>query len=281
MVWGLLPRFYFPQLPQQQQAASSYSPSNTATKVDEKNWGKGWKDNTASADIKEVKDGGKTKIFSFKANLAVDSDGDTPNVLGRKEYLAIRKETRDAAVSAAKAEKKKTGQPEELSEKELKGIYSKADKEAMTKFKEKAKKEGKFYDADKLDGTAWQPGGKNLNADKIPYVVVPPEMLKAGSIKKGDFVLVKYNGKETFAVVGDVGPARQAGEASMETARRLGMNPHPSYGGRDDKYQDVEYIVLPGSRDTYNPKNKMLTADEIQAKGKEAFEAAKKAGYVQ
>jgi len=97
--------------------------------------------------------------------------------------------------------------------------------------------------------TALEPGGKPLDAETTRYVVVPRpskqfDYRKLG-IKLGSVVAVVYNGKVTFAVLGDVGPRGIIGEASYATAKALGIDPNPRSGGVDS---GVTYIVFKGTK---------------------------------
>ena len=87
-------------------------------------------------------------------------------------------------------------------------------------------------------------GGGSLNADTTPYMVVPPQLAKQYGCKPGDLALVKYRGKVSPAVFGDVGPRRKLGEGSTRLAANLGINTDPNKGGIGG---GVEYQVFPGS----------------------------------
>src|SRR5438067_7803772 len=43
-------------------------------------------------------------------------------------------------------------------------------------------------------------GGRPLNSDKIPFVVLPPSLARETGAKLGDIVQVQYQGKSVFAV---------------------------------------------------------------------------------
>ena len=95
--------------------------------------------------------------------------------------------------------------------------------------------------------TAYQNGGKWLNADKVPYVVVPPFIISAvdGVILGSEAAAVNLrNGNESDAITGEVGPKDKIGEVSIELARRLGINPHPNHGGTNEKI--VRYTIFVG-----------------------------------
>ena len=100
------------------------------------------------------------------------------------------------------------------------------------------------------DDTAFHDSkGQPLQADKLPYVVVPSpsgtwDYRKFG-IQGGGIVAVIANGKVEYAVVGDTGPTAIIGEASYATAVDLGINPDPENGGSDGP---VHYIYFKNSK---------------------------------
>ncbi len=125
----------------------------------------------------------------------------------------------------------------------------------------------------------WLEDGKRAypNADKVPYIVVAPDLMPKSGARPGDMARVDYNGQQLYAVVADVGPGRKLGEASMHVARSLGIDPNPKNGGLDERFQDVNYTVLTGSHQSYDfrtPRNH----DELQALGARLFKGAQEAG---
>ncbi|WP_345104015.1 glycoside hydrolase family 75 protein [Streptomyces drozdowiczii] len=91
--------------------------------------------------------------------------------------------------------------------------------------------------------------GRPLDAERLPYVVVPApgavwDYTGAG-IGGGAVVAVVHGQKVEYAVVGDVGPAHIVGEASYATAKSLGIDPDPSSGGA---HSGVTYILFKDSR---------------------------------
>ncbi|MFF3458439.1 glycoside hydrolase family 75 protein [Streptomyces sp. NPDC002730] len=100
------------------------------------------------------------------------------------------------------------------------------------------------------DDTAFhQSNGKPLNAEKLPYVVVPSSSgiwnYSSAGIKGGGVVAVIYNDKVEYAVVGDTGPNKIIGEASYATAKALGIDPDPETGGAES---GVTYILFKNSK---------------------------------
>ncbi len=100
--------------------------------------------------------------------------------------------------------------------------------------------------------TAYQQSdGRHLNAERLPYIVVPtPSGLwdhDADGVHGGAVAAVVHRGRVRYAVVGDVGPHDIIGEASYATAKALGIPPDPRSGGTAS---GVTYIVFRDSRVT-------------------------------
>lgn len=91
-------------------------------------------------------------------------------------------------------------------------------------------------------------GDRPLNAEELPYVVVPSRSslwdFSGSGIKGGGVVAVVHAGKVEYAVVGDTGPAGIIGEASYATAEALGIDPDPKAGGVGS---GVTYILFKDS----------------------------------
>lgn len=98
----------------------------------------------------------------------------------------------------------------------------------------------KFPGKEDSDPSAW------VDANSVPYIVVPPQIRrKVPGVVIGCLGQIYFNRKTIVAVVADVGPSTKIGEASMEAAVRLGINPDPRTGGRT--VQDVQYTIWPGT----------------------------------
>lgn len=98
----------------------------------------------------------------------------------------------------------------------------------------------------------WQPdttlhhNGNPINSNTVPFIVVPPAVIqgvKGVVLGCQAEVFNKSTGKKTDAVVADVGPHKKIGEASMECARRVGVNESPTRGGVDS--HTIEYTIWP------------------------------------
>jgi hypothetical protein len=89
--------------------------------------------------------------------------------------------------------------------------------------------------------------GKALNAYQVPFIVIPPVIAKrTREMVLGARACVTdlRTGRSTVAVVGDIGPSRKIGEASVECARRLGLPSNPNHGGVD--IFTIGYEITPG-----------------------------------
>jgi hypothetical protein len=99
--------------------------------------------------------------------------------------------------------------------------------------------------------TSLQSGAENrcdsfVDAENSPYIVFYGER-KFPSIKLGDIAIVVslVTGKRTHAIVAD-GNNKTKGEASMKTAKNLGVNPSPRKGG-DEQFNFI-YLIFPDSK---------------------------------
>ena len=96
-------------------------------------------------------------------------------------------------------------------------------------------------------GTAYYNGGKYLNADKVPYVVIPPFIRSAIETKVMGSeceVVNLENHMVSDAICGEIGPKDKLGEGSCELARRVGLNPNPNHGGTSKKI--IKYVIFVG-----------------------------------
>jgi hypothetical protein len=98
------------------------------------------------------------------------------------------------------------------------------------------------------DSTAYQQSdGRQLSAERLPYVVVPAPSRRWNhrehGIRRGTVAAVVHRDRVGYAVVGDVGPDDIIGEASYALARDLGIRSDPRGGGAAS---GVTYILFKG-----------------------------------
>lgn len=92
-------------------------------------------------------------------------------------------------------------------------------------------------DPDFQGATSLQFNGTSLNADTVPYVVLPPAVILAlpGIILGCEAIVTNIrNGRSTLAVVADVGPKFKLGEFSIRCCEKLGIDSSPTHGGTND-----------------------------------------------
>lgn len=104
--------------------------------------------------------------------------------------------------------------------------------------------------------------GTYVNADKIPYIVLPPEFMAQFGVALGDLAVVvnRKNGKSSPAIFADVGPRGRIGEGSVALARALGLDANPRRGGTG--VPTIAYLVFPGSG---LGQGRLRTAKEIKS----------------
>jgi len=85
-----------------------------------------------------------------------------------------------------------------------------------------------------------------VNAETVPYVSVPPDLVHRG-VRMGDAAVVIHKGIIAGAIVADEGPHGRYGEGSMALAAALGLPSSPRNGGCS---WGVTWLVWPGSRAT-------------------------------
>lgn len=89
--------------------------------------------------------------------------------------------------------------------------------------------------------------GLPLNAEQIPYIVVPPCIIQrtAGIVMGCQGKVTRISTQQSvMVVVADRGPRFKAGEASIATANALDVPSSPT-GGGDDSF-DYLYEIWPG-----------------------------------
>ncbi|MEV7085940.1 glycoside hydrolase family 75 protein [Streptomyces sp. NPDC093085] len=91
--------------------------------------------------------------------------------------------------------------------------------------------------------------GRYLTAEHLPYIVIPMASgiwdHRASGIHGGSVAAVIHRNTVQYAVVGDIGPPGIIGEASLATARGLGILTDPAGGGVPS---GVTYIVFKHSQ---------------------------------
>lgn len=108
------------------------------------------------------------------------------------------------------------------------------------------------------------------NAETVPYIALPAEVVAKGNIRLGDFAYVydTHTQKGCFAVFADSGPTGKLGEGSIYLAQQLGIPHSPRNGGIE---AGVWYMVFPG---TGKGNGVIPTSKEIQLQGNAAFQQA-------
>jgi hypothetical protein len=104
---------------------------------------------------------------------------------------------------------------------------------------------------------------KYVDAAKIPFVVLPREVVQESGTRIGDFAVVLNlrNGRSSYAIFADVGTM---GEGSVALAKRLGIDSDAREGGTRGP---VRYLVFPGSGN-----GRPRTFDEITAVTEKLFQ---------
>jgi uncharacterized Zn-binding protein involved in type VI secretion len=142
--------------------------------------------------------------------------------------------------------------------------------------------------------------GSQINADEIPYVVLPRTKNSSGNwaspdrvagnpfydagIQRGDYVKITnpQNGQSVYAIYGENGPQNQVGEISMAAARALGIKDSPISGGftnmTDSQYLNYEFFPGSGKRSENGSRIQKQTSEEIQKNGRIAAGANSVAG---
>lgn len=88
--------------------------------------------------------------------------------------------------------------------------------------------------------------GKSVNAQTVPYIVVPPIICtktKGTVLGSMAYVTNLNTGKVIEAVVADIGPKDKIGEGSSELARRLGLDGNSNHGGTSAMVIGFEIMV--------------------------------------
>lgn len=119
---------------------------------------------------------------------------------------------------------------------------------ATKKGKPVLQKSGYYVSTTSLQDFRYNPWDQRryVNAEKIPYIVLPPKVKQQGNIRLGDIAVVynTHNGRWTYAIYADTGANTRIGEGSIALARLLGINANARMGGIAN---GVVYLVFGGS----------------------------------
>jgi hypothetical protein len=116
-----------------------------------------------------------------------------------------------------------------------------------------------------------------LDSNVIPFIVLPRQSSATlPGVALGDVAAVfrKSTNKLEMAVVGDIGPKRKLGEASIALHRALGNDPFVVRNGvrrarRGIGGRDVLYVVFPGTRSAMTS----FSLEAIRAEGRRRLDA--------
>ncbi len=78
-----------------------------------------------------------------------------------------------------------------------------------------------------------------------PFIVIPGGFTKVENAKIGDYAVVIAGGAIYPALVGDVGPADKAGEASLRIAKEINASASPL--NRPESELKITYLIFPGT----------------------------------
>ena len=101
------------------------------------------------------------------------------------------------------------------------------------------------------------PGSPSVDADKIPFIVLPGGGFKEElGLQKGDLAAAVFNGKVVFSFVADLGPKCKIGEGSIQLHEELGHNVCLARNDRQECTRlknssipkDVLYFIFPRSK---------------------------------
>lgn len=119
---------------------------------------------------------------------------------------------------------------------------------------------------------------RQVDATKVPYYVLPPDVAESGDIKLGDIAAVWYPGASApvFAVYGDGGPADALGEGSAKLHEMLGNNVYVTKNGvrraENDIDDGVTFVIFSNSGDKAPARyNDPDWVSAIQSAGRKLF----------
>lgn len=105
-----------------------------------------------------------------------------------------------------------------------------------------------------------------VDSEKIPFIVLPPQVSKLTNTDLGDFGYVynTNNKKSAFVIFADTGPRDKIGEGSIYLAKQLGINANARSGGQAD---GVIYIIFP-----LTGAKQPRSLEDINKKGQKYFD---------
>ena len=108
-----------------------------------------------------------------------------------------------------------------------------------------------------------------VDATKMAYIALPPELVKQFEVALGDLAVVTNveNGKSSFAMYADAGPHSKIGEGSVALANALGLKGNPRHGGTEKPI--IAYLVFPKSG---LGQGKLRTREEINDSAGKMFQ---------
>jgi len=108
--------------------------------------------------------------------------------------------------------------------------------------------------------------GRYVNAEEVPYIVLPKDKYKALGVKLGDMALVHdtKTGRIAAAVFADAGPNNKTGEGSIYLGKEgLGLKGLTPNNGIEERR--FEYLVKPGTNGGTRPRNQAEMLQRINA----------------
>lgn len=70
-----------------------------------------------------------------------------------------------------------------------------------------------------------------IDSETVPYIAIPPDLVRLAGVKLGDLAMVLYNGVQCGAICADIGPRTRIGEGSVFLATQLHIPASPKNGG--------------------------------------------------
>jgi hypothetical protein len=109
---------------------------------------------------------------------------------------------------------------------------------------------------------------KNVDAETVPYLVLPGGFYAQYGIGKGDVGVLIYKDKLVTVLFADVGPKTKIGEASIKAVELLGHNPWDAVRQKivSGIEKDVITIVFPGSANEGVGPDNVVSLTEAKAK---------------